>query len=319
MPNLRLGWIGFHMEGMPALRALLEDGVRLEAVLTLREEESAKRSGVCSFDEICSRHDVPLHKIKHVNDPESIALLKAANLDVVFVIGWSQIIDGEALRAARLGMIGAHASPLPHDRGSAPVNWAIIRGETEGGNTLIWLSENVDQGEIIDQTRFPITPYDTCATIYEKVAVSNRDMIVRLIPRLKGGERPSRPQPTTDEPILPRRRPEHGAIDWSLSARQVYDFVRALTHPYPGAFGRLEKRRYFIWKTAVLPGDPYPSARPGTVIGPLLSPDARACGQIVACGTGAVALLEIQAEDGEIVAGIPLSQLAWKDKVWTHE
>ncbi|MCC6126043.1 MAG: methionyl-tRNA formyltransferase [Pirellulales bacterium] len=319
MSNLRLGWIGFHVEGQPAFQALLESGIRIEAAFTLREEASAKRSGVCRYDELCARHGVPLHKIGHVNDPETVALLKQLNLDVVFVIGWSQIIGGEALRAARIGMIGAHASPLPHNRGSAPVNWAIIRGETEGGNTLIWLADNVDQGDIIDQVRFPITPYDTCATVYEKVAHSNREMILRLIPRLQRGERPSRPQPATGEPILPRRRPEHGSIDWRQSSREVYDFIRALTHPYPGAFSRLEGRRYFIWKAALLPGEPYPAASPGTVVGPALSPESGACGQVVACGKGAVLLLEVQSEDGETFAGIPLSQLPWKEKVWTHE
>jgi methionyl-tRNA formyltransferase len=320
MQNLRIGWIGFHVEGQSALAALLENGVRVEALLTLREAELAKRSGAGSYDEICARYSVPIHKIRHVNDPETVALLKSLNLDVAFVIGWSQIVGAEAMRAARLGMIGAHASMLPHNRGSAPVNWAIIRGETRGGNSLIWLNEAVDEGEIIDQTPFPITPYDTCATIYEKVGQSNRDMILRLIPRLMDGERPSRRQGPTDEPVLPRRRPEHGLIDWRAGGLQVYNFIRALTRPYPGAFSWLDGRRYMIWEAALLPGDAYPGLPAGRVLGPAISPEpGAACGQTVACGKGAVIVLEVQCDDGAILKGVKLSQQTWEGKTWSNE
>jgi methionyl-tRNA formyltransferase len=320
MDKLRIGWIGFHVEGQAAFEALLTKGIRIEAVLTLQETELAKRSGASRYDEICNRYNVPLHKIRHVNDPETIALLKSLDLDVVFVLGWSQIISAEALRTARLGMIGAHASMLPHNRGSAPVNWAIIHGESTGGNSLIWLNPDVDQGEIIDQTPFEITKYDTCATVYEKVAQSNRDMIVRVVPLLLNGQRPSRPQPNTNEPILPRRRPEHGLIDWEKSGLAVYNFIRALTRPYPGAFSWLDGRRFLIWEAALLPGNHYSGISAGRVIGAVISPDSgAACGQAVACAQGAVILLEVQCEDGTILKGINLSKQTWEGKVWSNE
>jgi len=320
MQDLRIGWMGFHAEGQPALESLLQEKIRVEAVITLDEPQLAKRSAAIRYDEICARHGVALYKIRHVNDPEAVELLRNLALDVVFVIGWSQIVGPAAIRAARLGMIGAHAAVLPHNRGSAPVNWAIIRGETEGGNTLMWLNEEVDTGEIIEQVSFPITRYDTCATIYQKVAQSNRDMILRLIPHLVAGERPARPQPATDEPILPRRRPVDGLIDWTWSSRHVYDFIRALTRPYPGAFSWLEGERYLIWDAGLLPGDAYPDGRPGRVLGAVYSPyPGVACGQVVACGRGAVILLELESADGTILKGHVLSDRMLEGKTWSNE
>src|SRR5207237_3955769 len=139
--------------------------------------------------------------------PDGLAALGAIQPDVAFVIGWSQIVRPPALRLARIGMIGAHASHLPRYRGSAPVNWALIKGETETGNSLIWLAEGVDRGAVIDQVAFSITPYDTVASLYDQVATSNSDMLRRLVQRLIAGARPSRPHTACARPELPRRRP----------------------------------------------------------------------------------------------------------------
>lgn len=318
--HLRIGWIGFHMEGQAALEGLLHEGISVEAVITLAEPELAKRSGVGCYNNICDRYGVPLYKIHHINDQESVELLEKLDLDVACVIGWSQIIGRAALKTARLGMIGAHAALLPHNRGSAPVNWALIRNETEAGNTLMWLNEEIDEGEIIDQVQFPLTLYDTCATVYEKVAETNREMILRLIPRLMAGQRPARPQPHSTEPLLPRRRPKDGLIDWSKDSLDVYNFIRALARPYPGAFSWLQGRQYRIWDAALLPGNPYADAMAGQVLGPIVSPyPCQACGQVVACGNGAVVILELESTDGTVFKGKELIELTSKGKYFTNE
>ena len=177
LPDLRIGWIGFHREGLSAFEALLDQGTRIEAAITLADEPLAKRSMRGAHDDVAQRYNVPLHKVRHINDPESVALLKNLDLNVAFVIGWSQIV-GRSAPHGENRHDRRRMPPCSPTTAAAPVNWAIIRGETGGGNTLIWLAENVDEGEIIDQTAFPITPTDTCATIYEKVARSNCDMIL---------------------------------------------------------------------------------------------------------------------------------------------
>lgn len=315
---MRIGWVGFHVEGVPALRALLEQRVRLEGVLTLRADLAGKKSGAADYRSLCAEHGVDLYEIANINDEASLALLRRLSLDVAFVIGWTQIVRTQALKLVRLGMIGAHASLLPHHRGRAPINWALIKGAQQTGNSLIWLADEVDAGAIIDQKAIPITPYDTCASLYDKVAQTNREMILAVLPRLLAGERPGRPQPESNEPNLPGRKPEDGLIDWSRTGGEVYNFVRALTRPYPGAFGWLDGRRWTIWTCAVLPGRPYGAVGvPGQVIGPLYSAEPGACGQVIGCGDGAVVALEVEDDTGAVVRGPALSEQPWTGKVWS--
>lgn len=313
---LRIGWIGFHSEGVLALEALVAQGVRIEAVFTLRPPQAAKRSAVADYVALCRRLHLPLYEVADINAPETVACLRSLSLDVLFVLGWSQILSPDTLAVARIGVIGAHASLLPRNRGSAPINWALIAGESQGGNTLIWLAAGVDAGDMIDQTAFPITPYDTCATLYDHVAGSNRDMILRVLPQLLAGERPGRPQPASAAPVLPRRRPADGKIDWTWGSDALYNFVRALTKPYPGAFSWLDGRRWRIWQAALIPGAAVPAGRPGEVLGAVVSPVDAACGQLVACGTGTLLLLELEADNGEVISGRGLSLREWSGKVW---
>ncbi|HEY3279489.1 MAG TPA: methionyl-tRNA formyltransferase [Gemmatimonadales bacterium] len=316
---MRLGWVGCHQEGIPALTGLVEAGAAPVAVLTLRPDLAANRSGAVDYAPLCTRLGLPLHHVASINDEATVQLLRGLRLDVLFVIGWSQILRAPALGAARLGTVGTHASLLPKNRGSAPVNWALIRGEPVTGNSLIWLAEDVDAGDLIDQTEFPITPYDTCASLYERVAASNREMILRALPRLAAGERPGTPQRRNGEPVLPRRRPQDGRIDWTATSAQVYDFVRALTRPYPGAFSWLDGQRWTVWRVARLPAAASARATPGAILGPVISPDEAACGQVVACGDGAVVILELEAADGTLLRGPRLAEQDWAGRVWQHD
>lgn len=316
--DLRIGWIGYHIEGLLALQALLESGVRVEAVITLKQSLFNNRSGAIDYSNLCKRYKIPLYRVEKINCQESIELLKELSLDVCFVIGWSEIINSEALNTVKVGMIGAHASLLPHNRGSAPINWALINGEEETGNSLIWLAEKVDSGSIINQTLIPISIYDTCSSLYEQVAESNKTMITKVVPKLIDGECVGRPQVELNEPILPRRRPQDGLIDWSKDSLAVYNFIRALTRPYPGAFSWLDGERWIIRQSALLPGKFFADAKPGQVLGPVFSPAETACGQVVACGQGAIVLLELERVTGEILAGRELSDRQWEGKVWTN-
>lgn len=313
---MQLGWIGVHREGLPALRAVLEAGIPLQCVLTLDDDLAARRSGAADYSELCREFGVRLERVRHINDPQSLELLDSLSLDVAFVIGWSQIVGPAALSRVRLGMIGAHASLLPLDRGRAPINWALIHGCEQTGNSLIWLAADVDSGDIIDQTPIPITRYDTCASLYDRVAESNRTMILQVIPELLAGRRPGHPQPPGAGAPLPGRRPADGALDWSMRAAAAYDFVRALTRPYPGAFGWLDGVRYTIWASALLPASLAPPATPGSVVGPVYSPIPEACGQLVACGDGHLILLELEDEHGSVVDKRSLSERQWTGKVW---
>lgn len=315
---LRVAWIGSHMEGVDALISILSsETAHVEGVIQLDGMARSRRSGAVDYKPLIADYHVPVYEVSDINSPESASILESLKPDIAFVIGWSQILSPQLLKIPRIGTVGAHASLLPNNRGSAPVNWSLIKGEVKTGNTLIWLSSAVDGGDIIDQTPLDISIYDTCATVYGKVAQSNRTMIARLVGDLNGGRCPRHPNPDIGEPLLPRRRPADGLIQWGTGSRCVYNFVRALTRPYPGAFSWLDGRRWTIWKCALLP-DVFPDGPPGKVLGPLVSPEPAACGQIVSCGEGAVCVLEVEAGD-RVLRGPELSEAPWKGKSWSND
>jgi methionyl-tRNA formyltransferase len=164
------------------------------------------------------------------------------------------------------GVIGFHASLLPKFRGRAPVNWAILRGEAVTGNTMMLLDAGTDTGDIVDQQTVPITPDDTCATVYAKVGEAGAEMLRRQLPALLAGTAPRRPQGSADGPPLPKRTPGMGITDWNRPARAVHDWIRALTWPYPGAFTFLGERKVMLW--AAIPDAAAPQgAAPGEVLG----------------------------------------------------
>lgn len=292
---VRIGWVSFHQESLPALEAIIAAGHKVDFLVTLTPEAKAKRSGAVDFADICAEHDIAVQAVRHIDDPDSARFIASRQPDLLVVLGWSQIIGDVVLGIPRIGTVGAHASLLPHNRGSAPVNWAIINGETESGNTLMWLNAGVDTGDIVDQRAFSISDEDTCATLYDKVAESNAEMMLDLVAALERGEMPRRPQPVSDESVLPRRKPSDGLIDWALSDQRIYDFVRALTRPYPGAFTWIAGERYNIWRAA----KPLATLgetevhEPGTALGVVKLSGSDGYGLEVACGGGSIVLLEI--------------------------
>lgn len=307
---MRIGWVGVHAEGISALKAVCGAEYNVAGLMTLRRDKADRRCGSADYELICLQYDIPYHEVGNINDASSIDLLQSWQCDLLIVLGWGQILGSDALKHAKIGTVGAHASLLPHNRGSAPVNWAIIRGEHETGNSLIWLEEGVDAGHLIDQRSFPITSYDSCTTVYDKVADSNREMLLSLLHQLEAGKRPGQPQQEPHEAVLPRRRPQDGVIDWKSSSEEIYNLVRALTRPYPGAFAFLNNQAYRIWSAARTPIT-QPIAEAGTVIGPVHSPEPRACGQMVATSDGAVLLLEVEDTAGNVLQGQELSELDW--------
>jgi len=287
------------MEGIKALNAVVSK-YDVAACITLEPESLSKRSGVIDYYKLAKSYGISYHEVKHINNSESIQLLKSYAPDLLIVLGWSQILSDQVLSIPKIGTLGAHASLLPSYRGSAPINWALINGLTRTGNTLMWLSPGVDTGEIVDQMHFEITPFDTCESLYLKVAATNAEMLTRSLNKIQVGEKLGEPQLETDEPLLPRRRPEDGRIDFDQASLKVYNFIRALTRPYPGAFTSHNNKKLIIWKASLLQLSSY--GLPGKVIDAVYSPSPASCGIAVACGSGVIIINEIE-ENGELFHG----------------
>jgi methionyl-tRNA formyltransferase len=263
----RIVFVGCVEEGRRSLETLLDLKADVVGVFTLRPDLAATVSGAVPWEDLASKHRIPLHYVRNINDADAVATMRTLGPDLVFCVGWTQLLHREILELPRLGCVGFHASPLPRYRGRAPVNWAIINGERATGNTMMLLDEGVDTGDILAQRRFPIEDDDTCATIYEKVARSEDDMIREVLPLIREGRMPRTPQDHALASVMPRRRPADGVIDWNRTTKQLHDWVRALTHPYPGAFTSVHGSRLFVWKAR--PWRPGPggmgvvAARPG--------------------------------------------------------
>ncbi|MBI4283427.1 MAG: methionyl-tRNA formyltransferase [Chloroflexi bacterium] len=266
-------FIGAVEEGWQILNSILavpDHRNDLVSILTLKREKLENVSDARDFADLAIEHSIPLYKIDHINNPESVALLKRLKPHLLLVFGWSQLLSAEVLAIPRLGAIGLHSTLLPKHRGRAPIPWAIIKGLSETGNTLLYLDEGVDSGDIIAQQSFEITLDDNAASVYAKSVRSGIDLVREYLPHIKLGAAPRIPQHESEADYWPRRRPQDGLIHWNNQAKDVYNLIRGVTHPYPGAFTFDRGKKLFIWAARLPDADASPaltySAQPGTIL-----------------------------------------------------
>jgi len=188
------------------------------------------------------------------NDPDDRALLarvEKARPDLLFSFYYRGILPTGILRLASRGAFNMHGSLLPAYRGRAPVNWAVARGETVTGATLHAMTEKPDAGDIVDQEKVPIGSDDAAIDVQRRVSDAAVRVLARQIEKLKNGTAPRHPQDEAAATTFGRRRPEDGRIAWTLTAEEVHNLVRAVTHPYPGAFTDIFGGKTYVWKTAL--------------------------------------------------------------------
>jgi methionyl-tRNA formyltransferase len=303
LDEMRVGWLSFHEESVLALEGVLKQGVSIVALITINEDQRAKRSAAFDFSHLSQAWHIPLYEISNINDEKSLELLHNLELDMLIVLGWSQILKQEALNAIKRYVIGSHASLLPLNRGSAPINWAMINGDLTTGNTLMVLNNTVDMGDIICQEKFEISKWDTCATLYGKVAVSNSSMLLDFFNSLREDKLSLVSQSATRGTLLRRRKPEDGLIDWDQEPLRIYNHIRGLTKPYPGAFSFRGGDKFYFWECGYLDSQVFsgfsdtPDVRNGTVIEHLISPASSAL--VIKCTQGIVLVFELE-DDNKI-------------------
>jgi methionyl-tRNA formyltransferase len=168
--------------------------------------------------------------------PELAAAVAAARPDAIFSFYYRAMIPTAVLALAPQGAFNMHGSLLPQFRGRAPTNWAVLMGATETGATLHEMVTKADAGAIIDQSAVPILPDDTAEQVFDKVTVAAEQVLWRCLPQLMAGTAPRLTNDITQGRYFAGRKPEDGRIDWQQPAAQVYNLVRAVAPPYPGAF-----------------------------------------------------------------------------------
>lgn len=295
---MRTVWVSFDTIGRDCLEAAAEAGADIVGIVTLPGPVDPNRSGQCSFDAAAARHDAALVETRDVNSPETLNALRKLEPDLVFVVGWSQLVHDPFIASAREGVFGMHPTLLPRHRGRAPIPWAILSGLARTGVTLFEIVDaTADSGAIVGQVVVDIAPDETATTLFERLADAHVDLIRELVPQIVSGTAPRIPQDPRRASAWPRRAPADGIIDWETRAQYLYDWVRAQTRPYPGAFTFVGDERVTVWTARAVELDG--SAPAGTVV------ELRPEGPVVACGEGGLVLEEIQTE-AELAVGAVL-------------
>src|SRR2546423_286824 len=284
---MRLVWVSFDVMGRDCLAAAAEAGADVVAVVTLPGPIAPDRSGQCSFDEIAAELGARLIETVDVNSPETIAALREADPDLTFVVGWSQLVLDEFIGLAKHGVFGMHPTLLPKHRGRAAIPWAILSGLAKTGVTLFEIVDGTaDSGSIVDQIEVPLARDETATTLYARITEAHVDLVREVVPRLLDGSALPVVQDTRRASAWPKRTPADGIIDWDTRAPYLYDWVRAQTRPYPGAFTFLGDEKVVVWQARPVELDE--EAPAGTVVG-REGEDA-----IVACGEGGLVLEEVE-------------------------
>ena len=296
---MRTIWVSFDTIGRDCLEAAAEAGAEIVGIVTSPGPVDPDRSGQCSFDEVATRHDAALVEARDVNAPETLNALRKLEPELVFVVGWSQLVHDPFIAIARGGVFGMHPTLLPRHRGRAPIPWAILSGLARTGVTLFEIVDSTaDSGAIVGQVSVDVAADETATTLFDRLAAAHVELVRECVPQLLAGTAPRVPQDPRRASAWPKRVPADGIIDWETRAPYLYDWVRAQTRPYPGAFTFLGDEKIVVWRARPVElEDPAPA---GTVVAAL------ADGPVVACGEGGLLLEEVETRAGAIAVGTVL-------------
>ena len=255
----------YHDVGYVCLQELLRTGDPVVAVVT-HDDDPGEAIWFRSVRALAEAHRLPVYAPENVNTPEWIERLSAYEPDFVFSFYYRKILRREILTLPGHGALNLHGSLLPKYRGRCPVNWVLIHDERETGVTLHYMDEKPDRGDIVAQRAVPITDEDTALTLFHKLTAAAAALIRETYPSLCAGNAPRVPQAHAAASYFGGRRPEDGRIDWSQPGRALFNLVRAVTHPYPGAFTAWDTRRLYVWEARARPSRTPAAAAPGTIV-----------------------------------------------------
>ena len=250
----------YHNVGYHCVEELLRQGAEIALIFT-HEDSPTEEIWFASVRELADKNGIP-YVTGDISLPENVARVREISPDFIFSFYYRNMISTEVLAIPRQGALNLHGSYLPRYRGRVPVNWAVINGETETGATLHYMVEKPDAGDIVDQEKVAIEFTDTAHDVFGKVTDAAVRVIARAWPLLREGRAPRIPMDLAAGNYCRGRKPADGLIDWHKSAVEIYNLVRGVTHPYPGAFTFLDGKKVIIWSAWPLEG----SGEPGRIL-----------------------------------------------------
>lgn len=290
---MKLVVCAYHNVGYRCIQELLVQGAEIDLIFT-HEDSASEQIWFSSVRELAEQHGIP-YLTSSINEPENIKRVRQIAPDFLLSFYYRNMIKSEVLDIPARGALNLHGSYLPSYRGRVPVNWAVINGERETGATLHYMVEKPDAGDIVDQEKVAIAFTDTAHDVFSKVTEAAATVIKRAWPSLADGSATRIPMDLSAGSYFGGRRPEDGRIDWNRSAVQIYNLVRGVTHPYPGAFTELDGQKLIIWSAWPREGD----GAPGQIVSraPLL----------IGTGSGLLEVRSLQYENGKECAAADCS------------
>jgi len=241
MKVLFVGTVAFSKR---ALEKLLD--MKVEIVGAVTKKHSAFNSDFADLSPLCLQYGIPFLRTDDINSSDSLNRIRKLSPDIIFCFGWSQLIKKDILNIAELGAIGVHPAALPQNRGRHPLIWALALGLEQSASTFFFMDSGADSGDILSQKAFRILYEDKASTLYEKVTATALKQIEEFVPQLQQRTFSRFPQDHTKANVWRKRGIPDGKIDFRMSSRAIYNLVRALDEPYPGAHIEYKGKRITV-------------------------------------------------------------------------
>ena len=285
---MRIAFMGTPDFAVPSLRALIGAGYDVVGVICQPDRPKGRghKLAACPVKEEALRAGIPVFQPERIKRPEGVEMVRALAPDLCVTAAFGQIISQEILDIPPLGTINVHSSLLPRHRGSAPINWSIIGGDTVTGVTTMFTDRGMDTGDILLRRETPIGPAETAGELTDRLAQMGAELLIETIRALEAGTLTRTPQNPDEATYEPKMDKELGRVDFSKTAEEIDRLVRGTT-PWPGAFTTLRGENVKLFAVRRLTHAP--SAEPGTVV----AADGKR-GLVVSCGDGDLELIEIQ-------------------------
>jgi methionyl-tRNA formyltransferase len=292
--NARALFVGSKQLGLKSLQAMVAAIPGHVAGAVTFDDSADSRSVLAEFSAYCKSVDIPLSMISRPADLDGI--VQQYSPEYVLVAGWYWILKPALLSSVPGGFLGLHQSLLPKYRGSAPLVWALLKGEKQTGVSLFYFDEGMDTGDIVDQKAFAVADQDSIADVLAKADSAALELVTTYAGPLLSGNAPRIKQDHKLASYGSPRRPEDGRICWNQSAREVYNFIRAQTRPYPRAFTHSADGKLLRISRASLFPHPYYGV-PGLICHKHMD------GVVIACGDGAVIIHEWEIDGASAMNG----------------
>lgn len=240
----------YHDVGVNCLKALLNAGIQIDLVVT-HQDDPNENVWFGSVAKLCEERQIPYITPNANQLIDLVSQIQQLAPDYLFSFYYRHMIPAELLACAKVGALNMHGSLLPKYRGRAPVNWAILHGESETGATLHIMEAKPDAGDIVGQSAVPIGPNETATEVFGKVSQAAVTVMNQTLPELVQSRIPKKPNNLAQGSYFGGRKPADGQILWHQSAQQVHNLVRAVAPPYPGAFTDWQGQRMIVARTSL--------------------------------------------------------------------